>query len=124
MLAGRSPASSIMFRMRTFSFSLLGTSTPMVCRPGRGATTRTAPTPSARAMSLDRFETWLTLIQAANSNSNRVTTGPVSAATTRAVRLNSASNLSRAVALDCTTFSWTAAYPYSGSAKRSRGGRV
>ena len=94
-----------MFLIRTFSFSLFGTSMPMVCLPGIGATTRTAPAPRARAMSLARLEIWLTLTPAASSSSNMVTTGPVSAATTRALTLNSLSSFSSSAAFVLTTFS-------------------
>ena len=109
ILAALLPPRSIMLLIRTFSFSLLGTSIPIVCLPGRGATTRTAPALRARAISLARFVIRLTLIPAASSSSNIVTTGPVSAATTRALILNSLRSCSRAAALDLTTFSWTAA---------------
>ncbi|MBA7641621.1 hypothetical protein ES703_49306 [subsurface metagenome] len=122
ILCGLPPASSIIFFIRTFSFSLFGTSMPIVCLPGKGATTRTAPTPSARAISFASALIWLTLTPAASSSSNIVTTGPVSAATTRALILNSDSRVSKAVAFALTTFSCTAAKQYSGSANNSNGG--
>ena len=59
------PANCIRSLIRTFSFSLFGTSIPMVCLPGSGATTRIAPTARARAISLDNAEIWLTLTPAA-----------------------------------------------------------
>ena len=95
--------------MRTFSFSLLGTSIPMVCLPRSGATTRTAPAPSALAISFASAEIWLTFTPADSSSSNIVMTGPVSASTTRAFILNSASSFSSASALASITLFCTAA---------------
>ncbi len=60
----------------TISRISFGISKPTKDLPGITSTTRTLTTDNDRAMSLDRFDIWLTFTPGAGSSSKRVMTGP------------------------------------------------
>ena len=94
---------------RTISRCLLGSSKPMTDFPGITSTTRTLIADNERAKSFDKLEILLTLTPGANSNSNRVITGPGCTATTLTCTPKS-SNLASTKRLVSSNSSWVTGF--------------